>query len=205
MKLTLRSILMIILNLILGIIVYLVETDKIVFFDSTIYNLLSPLICEGLTNFFKFVTNFANYITIIILCILSIIFIKNKWYGIIISVNAINSTIINKVLKAIFIRPRPDVLRLVEEGGYSFPSGHSMACACFYGILMYFIHKSNIKRKYKVILEILLIIIILLVGLSRIYLGVHYASDVLAGYLVSLIYLLIFTSLLEKLNYKKVS
>lgn len=205
MKISLRSILIIFSSILLIFIVYLVSQDKISSFDNAIYRLLSPLICENLTKVFKFITNFAHFMTIIILCILCFIFIKNKWYGVIISINAIINTIINKVLKAIFIRPRPEILRLVKEGGYSFPSGHSMACASFYGLLIYFIHNSNIQKKYRIILETTLIIIILLVGVSRIYLGVHFASDVLAGYLVSLIQLLIVISILEKLKYKQMS
>lgn len=203
MRLKYRMILIGILLLLFFMISYLVHTDSILYFDNFIYNLISPFICNKLTTVFKFVTNFADKITIITLCILSLVLIKNKWVFVIISIDAVNSTIINRVLKMIFIRPRPEVLRLVKEGGYSFPSGHTMAVTSFYGFLIYLTYKSNIDNKYKIPIYILLSLIIILVGLSRIYLGVHYASDVLAGYIVSIIHLTIYITILEKL--KKVS
>lgn len=195
-----KFILLIILILLFISIAYLIKIDKISIFDDFIYNLLTKIMCEPVTNFFKVVTNFANYIVIIVLCLLSIIFYKNKWYGIFISVNAINSTIINKILKSIFIRPRPEILRLVNESGYSFPSGHAMASLSFYGFIIYLVYKSNIPIKYKKVLYIILSLIILLIGISRIYLGVHYASDVLAGYIMAGIHLLIYTYFIEKLQ-----
>ncbi len=205
MKSKFKLILIMILTIFFSIICYLIRSDKIIPFDTFIYNIISSFKCNQLTIFFKFITNFANYIVIIILCIILFIFIKNKWYGVVISINIINSTIINKVLKAIFLRPRPLVLRLIKEGGYSFPSGHTMAATSFYGFIIYLIYKSNIRKKYKLLLEILLFILIVLIGISRIYLGVHYASDVLAGYLVSIIYLIIFTTILKKINNKNMS
>ena len=117
-----------------------------------------------------------------------------------IAINSVNSSIINKILKAIFVRPRPNVLRLIKQGGYSFPSGHAMASMTFYGFLIYLIIKSNINKNIKILLTSLLTILILLIGISRIYLGVHYASDILAGYLVSIIYLILFTSVINKLD-----
>ena len=82
--------------------------------------------------------------------------------------------------------------------GYSFPSGHAMASLAFYGLLIY-ITKRLVKNKYlKILLITLNIAIIILIGVSRIYLGVHYLSDVLTGYSISIIYLLITTKLLNK-------
>ena len=95
-------------------------------------------------------------------------------------------------------RPRPDHLRLIKQGGYSFPSGHSMIAICVYGTLIYLVHRKVKNRKIKVALEILLTIIILLIGISRIYVGVHYPSDVITGYLISIIILIINISILEK-------
>lgn len=195
-----KGIIFLILIILFTLIAYLIKIDKIYIFDDFIYNLLSKIMCIPLTNFFKIVTNFANYIVVIILCILSFIFIKNKWYGVIISIDAINSTVINKILKSIFVRPRPEILRLVKEGGYSFPSGHAMASFSFYGFIIYLVYKSNIDIKYKRIIYIFLTLTILLIGISRIYLGVHYASDILAGYIMAGIHLIIYTYLIEKMK-----
>ena len=182
------------------LLIVLLKMDKVYNFDNYVYNLISPFICYGLTCFFKFITNFASFSYIIIFIILSFILIKNKWIGIVIAINSVNSSIINKILKAIFVRPRPNVLRLIKQGGYSFPSGHAMASMTFYGFLIYLIIKSNINKNIKILLISLLTILILLIGISRIYLGVHYASDILAGYLVSIIYLILFTSVINKLD-----
>lgn len=104
------------------------------------------------------------------------------------------SVILNLGLKAMFTRPRPiEVPRLVMEAGYSFPSGHSMAAAAFYGFLIYLIWRGGASKKAKKGGTALLCLVIVLVGLSRIYLGVHYISDVLGGYLAAGFYLIVFT------------
>ena len=100
--------------------------------------------------------------------------------------------LLNQALKFIIQRPRPTEFRIINESGYSFPSGHSMVSAAFYGFLIYLIYK-NVKNKYlKWSLITLLSLVILTIGISRIYLGVHYTSDVIAGFLISISYLIIF-------------
>ena len=81
-------------------------------------------------------------------------------------------------------RPRPSVVHLVNETNYSFPSGHAMAITCLYGLFIYYLYHS--KLKYRKLLISGCIIIILFVTLSRIYLGVHYFSDVFGGVMLSL-------------------
>ena len=107
--------------------------------------------------------------------------------------------ILNQVLKRILQRPRPTEFRIIEETGYSFPSGHSMVSMAFYGYLIYLIYKY-IKNKYvKCISIVLLSILICSIGISRIYLGVHYTSDVLGGFLISVSYLIIYIMFTNKL------
>ena len=96
------------------------------------------------------------------------------------------------------MRPRPEFLHLVEESGFSFPSGHSMAAFGFYGYFIYLISTSNLNKKIKIVLNIILSLLILLIGLSRVYLGVHYISDIVAGFIMSFIYLIIFTTITKK-------
>ena len=105
---------------------------------------------------------------------------------------------LNTIIKNIIQRPRPDHLRLIKQGGYSFPSGHSMIAVCVYGTLIYLVHKKVKNKKIKILLEVLLTLLILLIGISRIYVGVHYPSDVLTGYLISIIILIVNISALEK-------
>ena len=100
-------------------------------------------------------------------------------------------------------RPRPTEFRIIEETGYSFPSGHSMISMAFYGYLIYLIYKYVENKNVKWILISLLSILICLIGISRIYLGVHYTSDVLGGFLISISYLVIYISAVNNVFYKK--
>ena len=107
-------------------------------------------------------------------------------------------TILNQLLKRLLQRPRPTEFRIIEETGYSFPSGHSMVSMAFYGYLIYLIYRF-VKNKYlKWISIVLLSLLICLIGISRIYLGVHYTSDVLGGFLISISYLVIYISAFNK-------
>lgn len=147
-----------------------------------------------LTSIFKVITNLGGVYCLIIIATLLTIFIKDKKIAFSIPLNLIIITILNLFLKNIVERPRPIGYRLIDETGYSFPSGHSMISAAFYGLIIYFIWKNVKNTKLKYALCILLSILIVLIGISRIYLGVHYASDVLGGFTISIAYLIIFTT-----------
>ena len=163
------------------------------------YKLVSTfLISDFATPIAKFITNFGGAIFLITLTIVLLVLIKNKKIGISIFSNLVIVTILNQLLKAILQRSRPTEYRIVEETGYSFPSGHSMVSMAFYGYLIYLIYKY-VKNKYiKWISIVLLSILVCSIGISRIYLGVHYTSDVLGGFLISMSYLVIYISAVNK-------
>lgn len=202
MKKIIKYVIFILLIIFFALLVYLMKSGNIITFDDMVYAFLTDNITDEKTRIFSFITNFASYQVIILLCIASLIFNKNIKTGIIISVNSLNSVLINKLAKTLIARPRPIVLALVNETGYSFPSGHAMAAMSFYGFLIYLIYKSNLNKYTKLIYSFLLIIIILLIGISRIYLGVHYASDILAGYTLSIIYMFIYIFAVDKIKNK---
>lgn len=156
------------------------------------------LISDFATPIAKFITNFGGAIFLIILTILLIVVLKNKKVGLSICTNLVVVTILNQLLKRLLQRPRPTEFRIIEENGYSFPSGHSMVSMAFYGYLIYLIYRF-VKNKYlKWISIVLLSLLICLIGISRIYLGVHYTSDVLGGFLISISYLVIYISVFNK-------
>lgn len=152
---------------------------------------------DVLTSIFKVITNFGGAYCLILVATLSAIFIKDKKIAFSIPINLMVITGLNLLLKNIVERPRPEGYRLITETGYSFPSGHSMISAAFYGLIIYFIWKNVKDKKLKYISCALLGILIVLIGISRIYLGVHYASDVIGGFTISIVYLIIFTSVFK--------
>lgn len=168
------------------------------------YELVSGfLIGDSTTPVAKFITEFGGAIFLITLTILLIILIKDKRIGISICTNLAIVTLLNQILKRILQRPRPTEFRIIEESGYSFPSGHSMVSMAFYGYLIYLTYKY-IKNKYiKWGLTVLLGLLIGAIGVSRIYLGVHYTSDVIGGFLISVSYLIIYIMAVNKFIMKK--
>ena len=163
------------------------------------YKIISTfLIADFTTPIAKFITNFGGAIFLIILTITLFILIKNKKIGLSIILNLIVITGLNQILKNILQRPRPTEYRLIEETGFSFPSGHSMVSMAFYGYLIYLIYKYVKNKDLKWISIVLLSILICSIGISRIYLGVHYTSDVLGGFLISLSYLIVYTLIVNR-------
>ena len=109
------------------------------------------------------------------------------------------STVLYRIMKAVFARPRPELaVRLIEESGWSFPSGHSMNCIVCYGILIYLLRRHCQDRRLANALTILLSLLILSIGCSRVYVGVHYPTDILGGWSLGLAFLLAATLICEK-------
>jgi len=125
---------------------------------------------------------------------------KHRWYSIKVASIALSSTAIMLLLKNIFSRQRP-LLPLLEPAlGYSFPSGHSMMSFVFYGLLMYLAGKYISNRWLKIATMTALLTLILLIGFSRIYLRVHYASDVLAGFFMGIAWMVFSIWILNRIE-----
>lgn len=116
------------------------------------------------------------------------VFTKRKKDAIIYFVILYSGVILNLILKFTFQRPRPHHLPLIYEDSFSFPSGHAMNSFVFYAALSYFILRETKNATTAIFVSILSGIIILCIGLSRVYLGVHYPSDVIAGYLTGFLW-----------------
>ncbi len=167
--------------------------------DVTSHQLISNhLISEPVTKIAKIITNFGGSFFLIFIVIILAITLKNKKIVAFVFLNLILSFLLNSTLKNILQRPRPTEYMLINEKGYSFPSGHSMVSMAFYGFLIYLIYKFIKNKTLKTILICFLTLLIFLIGISRIYLGVHYTTDVIAGFLVAISYLILYTSIIKK-------
>ena len=169
----------------------LLFSNNISFFDKKIYSCIIYFKNPIITKIFKFFSFLCSVSFIIGLCIILLLLLKRKKDKFFMLINVLGCVMLNQFLKFIIRRPRPTGINLINENGYSFPSGHSMVSMAFYGFLIFLILNSRIKKERKIIFISFLSMLIIFVGISRIYLGVHYASDVLAGFSLSISYLLI--------------
>lgn len=194
-----KYIIQLILSLIFLILLICVISKKELSIDKFVFeNIILNIRCDLLTKFFKGITILANPEFLVVLSIIIFIFLKGFKEKFCLVFNISLVTLINQGLKRIICRPRPDVVKLIKQGGYSFPSGHAMAATAFYGYLIYLLWKSKLNKTYKYIGTIFLILMIFAICFSRIYLGVHYTSDVLAGVCLSTVILIGFISILKK-------
>lgn len=165
--------------------------------DTKVYSFIADnIMSDGITSVLKVITELGGVAFIVLAGVLIFMFCKKiRWF---VTFDLVGVTVINQAIKHIVRRPRPNVLRLVEEDGYSFPSGHSMVSMAFYGIVIYLVYK-NVSNKYlKWLLITLLSLLILSIGFSRIYVGVHYFTDVAGGFLLGLAYLIIYINIYNK-------
>ena len=189
----------IILSLLFIVLCILVKLDLLSNIDESVYKFITSNMNDTTTNIYKVITFFGSTIFMVGLCVLLLvlfIILKKNIYGYIISGTLIFSTIMNNVIKVIIRRERP-IYMIVRETTFSFPSGHTMASVSMYGILIYLINKSNMNKKLKIILSIILGMIPLMVATSRIYLGAHYFSDILGAIMLATIVLLISTKYIK--------
>lgn len=142
------------------------------------------------TGFFKAVTFFAQPVTGVVLTAIAVIIaaVRHRWrIAAYIATSVIGSTVLMKIIKTIVQRPRPTVDRIIPESGFSFPSGHSVNAVAFYGALLVLAFFYLRRRWLKAIVMLVLAAEIILLPISRVYLGVHYPSDVTAGLLLGLV------------------
>jgi undecaprenyl-diphosphatase len=180
--------------------VFIVQGSK---FDENVFKAVAPFTSTGLTKFMRFITFLGKHTLLIPLNLLLLayfIYKKHRWFAIRISALSLSSVALSFSLKAYFQRARPEVQLIGDISGYSFPSGHALISVVFYGL---FIHIAwhEVKQKWlRNLLIISLIILILLISFSRIYLRVHYASDVIAGLSVGFIWVVLSLRIIHKIE-----
>ena len=180
------------------VVLILFLTNNVTTFDNKIYDYIIKYRSNRIDYLMKSITQFGNTVPVIIIILVLMITLTSRREVFLIGFNTILTVSTNQILKHIICRPRPSHIRLITEHGYSFPSGHSMISICLYGLLIYLINKKIKNKILKVLLTIILILLILGIGISRIYVGVHYPSDVLAGYLLSLSILIFSITIVNK-------
>lgn len=156
-------------------------------FDSLIQITLRGDLPYTLTLFFSSVTSLINTPVIMTwVAVLAGFFLYKKWWSeaILLIGNLALTGILVVLLKNVYQRPRPTLQHLVEEGGFSFPSGHALASTLIFGTLLIIVSQRVQTVQTKRLLQGLLITMILLIAMSRVYLGVHYPTDVLGSLLL---------------------
>jgi undecaprenyl-diphosphatase len=175
-------------------------------FDLAVFDFLSRHVNDNSNKVMMFFTYLGMHSFLIpanLILIAYFLFIKKrKWYSIKIPAIALSSLGLMFLLKNFFNRPRPDMPLLYEAKGLSFPSGHALMSVTFYGLLIYIVYHSKEKKPIKWILISLLVLLIIIIGFTRIYLRVHYTTDVLAGFAIGFLWLVFSLWLLRKLEQK---
>lgn len=166
--------------------------NETISFDETvrgaIHNFSSPTLTEAM-KIFSFLGS-TVFLVALGVCVAAAFFYLRRMRALTLFLAAtLGATILLNVLKAAFHRARPDAyFGYALPTSYSFPSGHSLSSFCFYGILAWLITARMKNRASKILVWTLAAALILLVGVSRVYLGVHYPSDVLAGYAAGVVW-----------------
>jgi membrane-associated phospholipid phosphatase len=162
-------------------------------FDFLVFDKVAFFVTPLTTSFLQFITFLGNHNFLIpanLLLIIYFLFIKkHRWYSIKVPVTALGGLLLMTLLKQFFNRPRPLIPLLEPVKGLSFPSGHALMSVSFYGLLILLVWENITDRFWKWLLISILTILILLIGFSRIYLRLHYFSDVIAGFAAGIIWL----------------
>lgn len=171
--------------------------------DRVVYNfLINNFSCGFMDKFMIAITRLGD--TKFVLVFTSFMFglmlvgLKPKKISLIFASSVGGIAFINQLLKFSVKRIRPNVDKLIEIGGYSFPSGHAMVSMILYGLVSYLAYKVIKNKLIRNTVVVINCLVILLIGISRIYLGVHYFSDIVVGFLISLLFLMFIIKILEK-------
>ncbi|MFB6467437.1 phosphatase PAP2 family protein [Cytobacillus sp. Hz8] len=166
-----------------------VSASDIIQFDRHIIAFVQGFETPILTKIMKFFTFIGSTTPVIVISFFVIIFLytvlKHRRELVFFIGGLMGSVLLNHFLKVYFHRARPAFHRLIEIGGYSFPSGHAMSAFMVYGMITYLLWRHISNRFGRIFLVIFSSCMIIGIGLSRIYLGVHYPTDILGGYLAS--------------------
>lgn len=182
---------------------YLVFSARDNTLDAALFALADRLASPGMTLVMKRVSFFASAGFLLVappLVVLVLSFFPSwRWLALKLLLVTFSTSVLNQLMKRYFERPRP-AFAMLHQSGLSFPSGHAMIGAAFYGLLIYMVWQKAPVMAWRWTLTLLLTLLVLLIGFSRIYLKVHYATDVLAGYATGTGWLLVSVTVMRRLE-----
>lgn len=169
--------------------------------DLMIFDKINPRVNAFNNKIMSFVTFLGKHQFLIpanlVLIFYFLLIKKQNWFSIRVVTIAISSLVLMLLLKQLFQRKRPLSPLLKAAKGLSFPSGHAIMAVTFYGLVIFVLQQSIANDWLKWLVTILLVVLIMLIGFSRVYLRVHYASDVVAGFIIGLLWLIISLAVLK--------
>ena len=201
------------LLLLLALVIFIYEIRMVFIrestdFDDRVFNSIKPYINDGLTRVMLVITFLGKHNLLIPLnfvLILFFIYRKEKWFATRIAALSLSSLLLMFILKFFFQRNRPQQQLIDDVSGYSFPSGHALISVVFYGLFIHMIWHEVKTTWLRILLMSMLGVLILLIAFSRIYLRVHYASDVIAGITVGFIWLVLSLNIIHRIEKKYVA
>ncbi len=187
---------------ILGLLFFVISmffSDYVILMDEwAIYVVSEYLVSDTLTIVMKIVTNLGGVLAFASFLFVLFLVISNRKVGFLMSINLFIAYIFSVLFKNVFRRERPLEMLVDKPFDFSFPSGHTICSIVFYGFLIYVVSKLVKNVNIRRLINFFLVIIIVLVPFSRVYLGVHFLTDVLAGVILGIVCLLSF------INYVKI-
>lgn len=168
------------------------KTKVLANYDTAITDYIISYRSPTLTSYFKFVTNVGDiygYLTVLVIFLIISLLVYKRWkYVLQATLVLALATVSNMILKRFVDRARPGIEHLVSVETLSYPSGHAMSAMAFYGFLIFLLYKFRINRMIKFLLVVVLTLLILSIGISRVYLGVHFPSDIAGGFIAGFIW-----------------
>ena len=173
------------------------SADFIAHFEGWVYQSITVHMSPTLTSAVKIITHTGDAMVVTAICLSLFVVPKiRKLYALPVAFTVSIAEILNLILKNVFVRERPNILRLVNETSYSFPSGHAMASAALYSCIAILAWRYN----KKIAMTIFCCVMTILIGLSRVYLGVHYITDVIGGWCLGIAIATIVTNTYERIT-----
>lgn len=191
--------------LLFALIVHEVTIEKENEFDNRVIHFFSPYSAEPFIRLMKFFTFFGsgNFLIPAYIILIAYLLIKRQiMISLRIGIIVITSTVLSQTTKRIFQRSRPDLPLIESLKTYSFPSGHALSSFIFCSILAYLIWRAGIQTVWKLIFCFLLLLFSMTIGLSRVILRMHYPTDVLAGFCLGFIWVILSFYLLNRIQFK---